>query len=389
MGMRPPAGIPSLSKRSRVLLIVALVAAILLLMGPRLVSTYTDWLWFGELGFRSVFTTVLLTRIILFVAVALFVGALVWLALFLAYRSRPVFVPVTRPDDPVARYRTTVMSRLRLFGVGIPVVIGLFSGLIAQSNWVTVQLFMNGGDFGTVDPEFGLDVGFYTFDLPFYRLILNWLFVVVVLAFFASLVTHYVFGGLRLASRGGALTNAARVQLAILAGTFILLKAVAYWFDRYSLLSSSRKEPTFTGGSYTDMNAVLQAKLILLAIAVICAIAFFAAIFLRDFRIPALATALLVLSSVLVGAAWPMVVEQFSVRPNAAEMESPYIERNIAATRQAYGITDDKIEYQDYAGYGTKPPREVSADQTTIENIRLLDPNVLSRTFTQQQQLKN
>ncbi len=378
-----------MSKRSRVLLVSALVAAVLLLVGPRLISTYTDWLWFGEVGFRSVFTKVLLTRLILFLVVGVVVGLIVWLALLLAYRSRPVFVPVSGPNDPVARYRTTVMTRLRLFGLVIPIVIGLFAGLIAQSSWVTVQLFFNGGAFGVTDPEFGLDVGFYTFDLPFYRFVLNWLFVAVLLAFFASLVTHYIFGGLKLAGRGGTLTNAARVQLAVLAGTFILLKAVAYWFDRYSLLSSSRKEPTFSGGSYTDMNAVLQAKMILLAIAVICAVAFFATIFLRDLRIPAMATALLVLSSVLVGAVWPLVVEQFSVKPNAAQKESPYIERNIQATRQAYGITSDNVEYADYPGVGTEQPQDVPADVTTIANARLLDPNILSPTFTAQQQLKN
>ena len=138
-----------------------------------------------------------------------------------------------------------------------------------------------------------------------------------------------------------------------------------------------------------SINAVLPAKLILLAIAVICAGAFFAAIFLRDLRIPALATALLVLSSILVGAVWPLVVEQFSVRPNAADKERSYIERNITATRDAYGITDDTVTYEDYPGVGTASPRDVPADQTTIANTRLLDPNVLSRTFTQQQQLKN
>ncbi|MEV0946104.1 UPF0182 family protein [Rhodococcus sp. NPDC049939] len=389
MGMRPPAGLPSLSKRSRALLVAALVAAVLLMVGPRLISTYTDWLWFGEVGYRGVFTKVLLTRVIVFLVVGVVVGVIVWLALLLAYRSRPVFVPVSGPNDPVARYRTTVMARLRLFGLAIPLAIGLFAGLIAQGSWETVQLFFNGGTFGITDPEFGHDIGFYTFDLPFYRFVLNWLFVAVLLAFFASLVTHYIFGGLKLAGRGGTLTNAARVQLAILAGTFILLKAVAYWFDRFSLLSSSRKEPTFSGGSFTDMNAVLQAKMILLAIAVICALAFFAAIFLRDLRIPALATALLVLSSVLVGAVWPLVVEQFSVKPNAAQKESPYIERNIQATRQAYGITSDNIEYTGYPGVGSAQPQDVPADVTSIANARLLDPNILSPTFTAQQQLKN
>ncbi|MFE3541704.1 UPF0182 family protein [Nocardia sp. NPDC059177] len=389
MGMRPPTGLPSLSRRSRVLLVTAVVLAALLLLGPRLVDAYTNWLWFGEVGYRSVYLGVLRTRLILFVVVALLVGLVVWGALLLAYRSRPVFVPVAGPNDPIARYRTTVMSKLRLFGVGIPVLLGLLSGLVAQSNWATVQMFLHGGDFGQQDPQFHLDVGFYAFDLPFYRMVLNWLFVAVVIAFFANLVTHYVFGGLRLAGREGTLTRAARVQLAVIAGIFVLLKAVAYWFDRYDLLSSTRKEPTFGGPSFTDINAVLPAKLILLSIAVICAVAFFAGIVLRDLRVPAMAAALLVLSSILVGAVWPMVVEQFSVRPNAADKESPYIERNIMATRQAYGITDDKVEYRDYAGQSAKSPLEVPADAVTIGNARLLDPNILSPTFTQLQQRKN
>ncbi|MGW3484455.1 UPF0182 family protein [Rhodococcus indonesiensis] len=389
MGMRPPTGVPSLSKRSKILLSLAVVAAVLLLVGPRLVDAYTNWLWFGEVDFRDVYVKVLLTRIVLFVVVGLFVGAVVWLAMLLAYRSRPVFVPASGPNDPISRYRTTVMSRLRTFGLGIPIVLGLLSGLIAQASWVTVQMFFNGGSFGTTDPQFGLDVGFYAFDLPFYRFLLNWMFVAVILALFAALVTHYIFGGIRLAGRGGSLTRAARIQLAVLAGIFVALKAVAYWLDRYALLWSGRKEPTFTGAGFTDINAVLPAKLILMAIAVICAAAFFAAIVLRDLRIPAMATALLVLSSILVGAVWPLVVEQFSVRPNAAVKEAEYIERNIAATRQAYGITDETVEYQDYPGVGSTSPRNVPADVTTIANTRLLDPNVLPRTFTQQQQLKN
>ncbi|MGW5311794.1 UPF0182 family protein [Nocardia thailandica] len=389
MGMRPPTGLPSLSRRSRVLLVTAVVLAVLLLLGPRLTDTYTNWLWFGEVGYRSVYLGVLRTRLILFVVVAAFVGLVVWLALLLAYRSRPVFVPQAGPNDPIARYRATVQSRLKLFGIGIPVLLGLLSGLVAQSNWTTVQLFLHGGDFGQTDPQFHLDVGFYAFDLPFYRMVLNWLFVAVVIAFFASLVTHYVFGGLRLSGREGTLTRSARVQLAVLAGIFVLLKAIAYWFDRYDLLSSTRKEPTFGGGSFTDINAVLPAKLILMAIAVICAIAFFAGIVLRDLRVPAMAAALLVLSSILVGAVWPMVVEQFSVRPNAADKESEYIERNIQATRQAYGITDDKVEYKAYKGESSRNPQEVPVDAATIGNARLLDPNILSPTFTQLRQLKN
>ncbi len=390
MGTRSPKKLPSMSRRARVLLMVAVGLFALLLVGPRLVDVYVDWLWFGEVGFRSVWVTVILTRLAIFVAVSLVVGGAVFLALLVAYRSRPVAVPPARPNDPIAPYRTQVMRRSRLLGWGVAVTVGVLCGLTAQSNWVTVQLFLHGGSFGITDPEFGHDIGFFVFDLPLYTSVLNWLFVAVFLAFLASLATHYLFGGLRVTTgKGGILTTSARDQLAVLAGTFILLKAAAYWFDRYWLLSSDRKEPTFTGAGYTDIHAGLPAKLVLLAIAVLCAVAFFAVIFLRDMRIPAMATALLVLSSILVGGAWPFVMEQFSVRPNAADVERPYIQRNIDATRQAYRIGGDWVEYRDYPGVGTKSPRDVPADVTTIADVRLLDPHVLSRTFTQQQQLKN
>src|SRR3569833_3774643 len=138
--MRPGARMPKLTRRSRILIAVALAVVVLLLVGPRFIDTYVDWLWFGELGYRSVFTTVLATRIIVFFVVWAVIGAIVFAALALAYRTRPVFVPTAGPNDPVARYRTAVMARLRLFGIGVPAVIGGLSGAVAQSYWARVQL---------------------------------------------------------------------------------------------------------------------------------------------------------------------------------------------------------------------------------------------------------
>ena len=155
-----PDKLTPLSRRASVLPLAAVGLIALLLVGPRLVDAYANWLWFGEVGFRSVWVTVLLTRVAIFVAVALVVCGTVFLALMLAYRSRPVFVPAARPNDPIARYRTEVMRRSRLVGLGVAVAVGLFCGLAAQSNWVTVQLFLHGGSFGMVDPEFGYDIGF-------------------------------------------------------------------------------------------------------------------------------------------------------------------------------------------------------------------------------------
>ncbi|BDX33774.1 UPF0182 protein [Mycobacterium antarcticum] len=389
MGMRPAARMPKLTRRSRILIALALAVVLLLLIGPRLIDTYVDWLWFGELGYRSVFTTTVLTRLVVFLVSAILIGGVVFAALALAYRNRPVFVPTVGPNDPVARYRTSVMARLRLFGIGIPVFIGLLAGIVGQTYWTQVQLFLHGGEFGVTDPQFGMDLGFYAFELPFYRLILSFLFVATFLALVANLLGHYLFGGIRLSGRTGAVSRSARIQLVTLVGTLVLLKAFAYWLDRYELLSHTRGGKPFTGAGYTDINAVLPAKLILLAIALICAVAVFSAVFLRDLRIPAIGVVLLLLSSMIVGAGWPLIVEQFSVKPNAAQKESEYISRSIAATRQAYGLTDQSVTYRDYSGDAATTAQQVASDRATTSNIRLLDPTIVGPAFTQFQQGKN
>src|ERR1700756_4846268 len=386
--MRPAARMPKLTRRSRILITIALAVILLLLVGPRLIDGYVDWLWFGELGYRSVFTTVLLTRLVVFLVVGLLVGGIVFAALALAYRTRPVFLP-TNGNDPVARYRSVVMSRLRVIGTGIPVAIGLLAGVVAQTYWVRIQLFLHGGDFGVRDPQFGKDLGFYAFELPFYRLVLGFFFVALFLAFVANLLAHYIFGGIRLSGRTGALSRSARIQLISLVGTLVLLKAFAYWLDRYELLSHTRAGKPFTGAGYTDINAVLPAKLILLAIALICAVAVFSAIVLRDLRIPSIGLVLLLLSSMVVGAAWPLIVEQISVKPNAAQKEREYISRSITATRQAYGPAEDFVTSRDYSGDGRTTAEQVASDRATTSNIRLLDPTIISPAFTQFEQGKN
>ncbi|MDZ4268992.1 MAG: UPF0182 family protein, partial [Mycobacterium sp.] len=213
MGMRPAARMPKLTRRSRILIGVSLAAVLLLLIGPRFIDTYVSWLWFGELGYRSVFTTQIVTRLIIFFVVAILIGAVVFAAMALAYRTRPVFVPTAGPNDPIAGYRTAVMSRLRLVGIGVPAFIGVLSGFVAQSYWDRVQLFLHGGSFGVTDPQFGIDLGFYAFDLPFYRLVLSYLFVATFLALVVNLLGHYLFGGIRLSGRAGALSRAARIHL--------------------------------------------------------------------------------------------------------------------------------------------------------------------------------
>lgn len=388
MANRPPVGLPTLSRRSRILIVVGVIVLIGLILSSRVLSTYIDWLWYGEVDFRSVFTTTLLTKLVLFLVVGVVVGGVVWANLLLAYRSRPVFVPLSGPDDPVSRYRMVVSRRLKLFGLGIPLVIGFLCAVTATNDWQQAQLFLHGTSFGKTDPIFNLDIGFFVFTLPFYEWVLNWLFVAAALSFFGALVTHYLFGAIRLAGRGGQLSGPARIQLSVIAGVFVLFKAVAYFFDRYDLLFSQSNTQAY-GATYTALNAVMPAKLILLCIAVFCAAAFFAGAFLRNLQLPAIATALLVLSSLLIGVAWPAVLQQFSVAPNANEKESVPISYNIAATKDAFGLTDDKVTYKPYSNQPTATPDQVKSDVPTVSNARLLDPSVLYQTFKQFKQGRN
>src|SRR4030095_884937 len=131
--MRPAARMPKLTRRSRILIAVALAVVLLLLFGPRMIDAYVDWLWFGELGYRSVFTTKLVTRVIVFLVAAVAMGVIVFAAIVLAYRTRPVFVPTNGPNDPVARYRTAVMTRLRLIGIGVTAAVGLARGFVGAT----------------------------------------------------------------------------------------------------------------------------------------------------------------------------------------------------------------------------------------------------------------
>ncbi|MEI4272040.1 UPF0182 family protein [Klenkia sp. LSe6-5] len=393
--MRPPVPVPTLSRRAKLVIGVVAVLLVLFTVIGTLTNVYVDYLWFDETGFTEVFWTELQTRALLFAVAGIATGGLVALAIYLAYRFRPTFRPMSLEQQNLERYRQSIEPRRTLVLVGVAVVLGLFAGFTAQGSWETWLQFRNSTDFGTVDPQFGLDNSFFVFDYPFYRLALGFGFAIAVLALIGSLLTHYVFGGLRLQTPGQKLSGAARVQLSVLLGLFVALKAVAYWLDRYGTVYSDRGG-VFTGASYTDVNALLPAKTILVFVAAICAIAFFANIVVRNFALPAASLVLLMLSSLVIGVAYPAIVQQFVVRPTPDEREAPYIARAIEATRQAYDVAD--VSYVNYAQDQTSETAtdadaaqaaQELAGSPTVQNIRLLDPNVLSPTFTALQQIRN
>lgn len=368
---------------------IGIIAAVLFLL-PLIIGLYTDFLWFGELDYRGVFNTVILSRVVLFVLFAVIGGAVAYFAAWLAWRGRPK-VESMDPFSPGAQHRASVEQSIRSLLVWAPVIVALFSGLAGQRRWRTFLLWFNGGEFGVSDPQFNRDLGFFAFTLPAVSTIVDMLSVLLVAAFLIALFGHYLLGGIRVGNNvtgaRGHISQSARVQLAVTAGLWMLVKAASYWIERYHLLYA--RNDIFTGASYTSINAMLPAKIILTIIAVLVAAAFFVSVVYKDFRIPVLATVLMLVSSLVVGNVWPALLEQFSVKPNRQAKEYEYIGRNIEATRYAYGLTDATVTYEENWGQGNVSNSTVADDAATISNIRLLDPDVISPTFTQNQQLRN
>jgi len=345
---------------------------------------YADWLWFKSVDFTSVWTTVLTTKVFLFVIAGLLTSSTILLNIIIAYKRRPLYVPLSIEADNLERYRAQIEPIKRWVVLALAVGLFYFAGTSGSALWESWLLFKNSTSFGVKDPQFNMDISFFAFKLPFYQTLIAWGISTLVLAIIASAVVHYLYGGIRLQVQEDRTTVAARVQLSVLLGGVVLMKAVAYWFDRFHLALKESK--LITGLTYTDVNATLPAKAILAAIAVVCALLFFANIVRRSWVLPAAGTALLVVSSVLIAGIYPGAIQQFQVKPSESSKEAPFIQRNIDATRDAYGLSN--VEVSDYQATLTTSAGQLTKDAATIANIRLMDPNVISATFRQLQQIK-
>ncbi|MEU1918408.1 UPF0182 family membrane protein [Streptomyces massasporeus] len=379
------------SRRVRTLLMTLGVLAVLGMAFTMFAGFWTDWLWYRSVNYSSVFTTTLWTKIGLFfvfgVLMALAVGFNIWLA----HRLRPPLSAMSMEQQNLDRYRMGIAPYKKWLLFGITALVGLIAGASASGQWRTWLMWVNGVPFGQKDPQFKLDVSFYAFDLPWYRFLLGFGFAAAILSVIAAALTHYLYGGLRVTSPGARATAAATGHLSVLIGIFVALKAVAYWLDRYGLAVKSsdfRATDNWTGLRYVDANAYLPAKTILFCIAVICALLFFATIWRRTWQLPVIGFGLMVLSAILIGGLYPAIVQKFQVQPNEQAKEAPYVEKNLEATRQAYGIDGTKVT--DYSGTSkTEDKSTLRDDVPSTASIRIMDPNIVSPTFQQLQQIRN
>ncbi|GAA1948758.1 UPF0182 family protein [Agromyces allii] len=342
---------------------------------------YADVLWYDQLGFLEVLTTQWIARTVLFVIGFLAMAVPVWASIQIAYRTRPVYAKFNSQLD---RYQEVFEPLRRLAMYGVPVVLGIFAGVSTSSRWDLTLTWLNRTPFGSTDPQFGFDLGFYVFELPFYRSIVGFASAVVLLSLLLVAATNYLYGAIRVNGREVVISKSARVQIAITAGLYLLLQGVSIWLDQYATVTETGS--LITGAAYTDVHAVIPGRQILAVAAAIVAVLFIVTAIIGRWRLPLVGVALLVVSSLLIGSLYPWVVQRFQVDPSPRTLEAEYIQRNIDLTRDAYGIAD--AEEIPFEAQTTAEPGALRADAETTANIRLMDPLVISPAFQQLEQFR-
>ena len=357
------------------------VVALLIIAFFVFVGLYADVLWYNQLGFLNVLTTEWIARLVLFFIGFIAMAVPVWASIQIAYRTRPVYAKLNSQLD---RYQEVFEPLRRLAMYGIPAVLGIFAGVSVSSRWELTLTWLNRTPFGTTDPQFGFDIGFFVFELPFYRSIVGFASAVVLLSLLLVIATNYLYGSIRVSGREVVISKSARVQIAVTAGIYLLLQAVSIWFDQYATVTEQGS--IITGAAYTDVNAIIPGRGILAAIAAVVAILFFVTAIIGRWRLPLVGTALLIVSSLLIGSLYPWVIQRFQVDPDARSLEAPYIERAIDLTRDAYGVAD--IESIPFSAVTDAEPGALRSDAATTANIRLMDPLVISPAYQQLQQFR-
>ena len=354
-------------------------------------GVYTDWLWFNNLGFLDVFTTILWTRTWLFIAGAAVFGAMITVNVVLAHRHARGESVLPLPED-------TLRWLARLLVVGFvlgAIVMTVIFGFVAASRWDQVLRLLSSTQFGIDDPVFHNDVSFFVFTLPILELVQGWFLGAFITLFAVSLIVYQAHFALRGMPIG--MTNWVRGHLAVLGALIFFDLAFKHILDRFGTVFSTGG--AVFGATYADVNARVPALLLVTAIAVAAGVLLLVSLLpalrgSRGTRLILGAVGLWVAAAVLGGNVYPSFVQRFTVEPNELEKEKPFIVRNIEFTRIAFGIESrpdlgiEGIEERNYEATGEVTREEVQANLSTVYNVRLWDPSPLMDIYNQIQHLR-
>ena len=366
-------------------MILAVALFILLTSLRGIAGFYTDFLWFDSLDYDSVFTGILGARVALG---AIFTGiffVLLYVNLFIADRLAPPLRPTGPEEEVIERYRELIGGRTTLVRAVVSLLFALIAGAGVASQWNSWILFTNAQEFGVADPQFGEDIGFYVFRLPFLTFVVDWAFASVIIIAIVTAVAHYLNGGIRVQAPSQRVGRQVKGHLSVLLGLLALIRAVGYYLARYELNFSGRG--AVEGATYTDVNAQLPALNLLILISLAAFVLFIVNIRRQGWVLPALGVGLWAIVAVVVGGIVPAFVQTFRVQPQQLARERPFIERNITATRAAFGLQDVNTDAFGNDGDINGATLEDNAD--IVRNIRLWDPDLLLETYRQIQGVRD
>ncbi len=363
-----------------------LVTAIMALLstGGQILALYTNWLWFREVQFTSVFVTVLRTQVLLGVVT----GAAFFLILYgnvtLARRLAPREALVAADDTPGLPSPEILEPYLRRLALPVSVALALLAGWQGTARWELVLKALNPTPFGIRDPLFDQEVAFYVFRLPLWSSLYGWLMGVLVLSGLAAIVVHFGTRGIQVSPGAVSISRRARGHLLALAALLLLLKAAGYRLAMFDLLFSQRG--VAFGAGYADVHAQLPVLKALMVLAGLVAALCLVTIRLRSWRPLLGGVAALVGVAILGGVAYPGLIQRYQVSPNEIVKEKPYIDFNIRYTRLAYGL--DNIEEREFPAEETLTLQDLRKNEPTIKNIRLWDSRPLLATYSQLQEIR-
>jgi uncharacterized protein len=370
--------------RGPLLLLLVIAAVALLSTAGQLLGLYTDWLWFREVQFTSVFVTVLRTEVLLGVVTSAAFFVILYGNVALARRLAPRDVLVVADDAlglPSAEILEPALLRLAL---PVSVALALIAGWMGTGRWELVLKALHATPFGIRDPLFDQEVAFYVFQFPLWTSLYGCLMWALVLAGLAAITVYFCTRGIQISPERLAITRRARGHLLGLAAFLFLLKATGYRLAMFDLLFSQRG--VAFGASYADVHAQLPVLKALMVLAVLAALLCLITIRLRSWRPLLGGVAALVGMAILGGVVYPGVIQRYRVSPNEIVTERPYIDFNIRYTRLAYGL--DNIEEREFPAEQTLTLQDLQKNDATLNNIRLWDTRPLLATYSQLQEIR-
>ena len=363
------------------MLLVFAIILVLIFSARAIASFYTDFLWFDSIDQTSVWSTILVSRIVIaLIAIGVFF-ALIFASLYIADRLSPKTRPPGPEEEVLRRWHDTAGKRKGLIRTIVALFFALVTGAGASGLWQEWILITNRQSFGIKDPQFNTDIGFYVFELPFWSSVVDWLFTAILVIFFVTAVYHYINGGIRFQTKGQRVSPAVKAHLSVILGVLALVRAAGYFLDRYDLVTSSNG--VVDGASYTDVNARLPVLYLLMVIAVLAAGLFIYNIWRKGWVLPIIAVGLWAFVAIVMQNIYPLIIQRFQVQPSESSREETLMERNIEFTRIALGL--DNVETQEFP---TGQPLSLEGLRSSSDNIDVMplqDPQVVQQTFEQRE----